>query len=185
MNIKWLLPLVSTLVPLAPASAATLAFDTNFTGSSYTEAGMTLTQTAASDAPIIVDGDLDLYCCTYAGLTAQYDLTTGGLFNLLSIDVTHQDDGDPISFQGFLGATLVKSAVIDGGYYGTYTFSGFTGLDKVVLTMTGRYNDPNLDNLVYGLSNSVPEPASWALMILGFGAIGATMRRRAAAVAYA
>jgi hypothetical protein len=25
---------------------------------------------------------------------------------------------------------------------------------------------------------AVPEPASWALMLLGFGAIGAAMRRR-------
>jgi hypothetical protein len=29
----------------------------------------------------------------------------------------------------------------------------------------------------------VPEPAAWGLMILGFGAAGATLRRRRAAVA--
>ncbi len=32
---------------------------------------------------------------------------------------------------------------------------------------------------------AVPEPATWGLMILGFGAIGATLRRRSAKVAFA
>jgi hypothetical protein len=32
------------------------------------------------------------------------------------------------------------------------------------------------------LGASVPEPASWALMILGLGAVGASLRRRSAAV---
>jgi hypothetical protein len=31
------------------------------------------------------------------------------------------------------------------------------------------------------VSDAVPEPATWALMILGFGAIGGAMRRRTAA----
>ncbi len=39
-----------------------------------------------------------------------------------------------------------------------------------------------------GMISAVPEPATWAMMIIGFGAIGAAMRRRAATrttVAYA
>ena len=34
-------------------------------------------------------------------------------------------------------------------------------------------------------SGAVPEPSAWALMILGFGTVGAGMRRRVAGVAYA
>jgi PEP-CTERM motif len=44
-----------------------------------------------------------------------------------------------------------------------------------------------IDNLDFTLSTSgaVPEPASWALMITGFGLVGSAMRRRAAKVSFA
>jgi hypothetical protein len=42
------------------------------------------------------------------------------------------------------------------------------------------------DNFTFdGLANSVPEPASWAMMIAGFGLAGAAARRRKGAAAYA
>lgn len=42
-------------------------------------------------------------------------------------------------------------------------------------TFTIRFNE------TVGLGGAVPEPSAWALLILGFGAIGAGMRRRSAA----
>jgi PEP-CTERM motif len=35
-----------------------------------------------------------------------------------------------------------------------------------------------IDNLTIGVSGAVPEPATWAMMIVGFGLIGAAARRR-------
>ena len=43
--------------------------------------------------------------------------------------------------------------------------------------------DTGLDNLSIFASGGVPEPASWALMLGGFGALGAALRRRRAMVA--
>ena len=37
---------------------------------------------------------------------------------------------------------------------------------------------PLLDNIVLDVSAPVPEPATWAMMIFGFGLIGSAMRRR-------
>jgi hypothetical protein len=34
-----------------------------------------------------------------------------------------------------------------------------------------------------GIDGSVPEPATWALMIMGFGGAGALLRRRRSALA--
>lgn len=36
---------------------------------------------------------------------------------------------------------------------------------------------PSLDNL-YRLASSLPEPMTWAMMIVGFGSAGAILRRR-------
>lgn len=33
-------------------------------------------------------------------------------------------------------------------------------------------------NYAFRLDNAVPEPATWAMMLIGFGAVGAAMRRR-------
>lgn len=37
---------------------------------------------------------------------------------------------------------------------------------------------PLLDNVSVGISSAVPEPATWAMMIAGFGLVGSAMRRR-------
>jgi hypothetical protein len=57
--------------------------------------------------------------------------------------------------------------------------SGYEGLvDEVRLY--GNSGNWVMDDLTYttGVTAGVPEPASWAMMILGFGAAGALLRRR-------
>ena len=56
------------------------------------------------------------------------------------------------------------------------------------LAATGMSNSLGgyLDNITLetaGPRTTVPEPASWALMIMGFGGMGAMMRRRRTATA--
>lgn len=57
--------------------------------------------------------------------------------------------------------------------YGDLTFGHLTGITSIVR--------PSLPPP----PPSVPEPASWAMMLAGFGAIGATMRRRRVAIRFA
>ena len=52
--------------------------------------------------------------------------------------------------------------------------------------MTGAWNDTVVNNPTQGYiveyslpPGAVPEPTTWALMILGFGGVGAAIRRRA------
>lgn len=43
-----------------------------------------------------------------------------------------------------------------------------------------------MDNVTTGFAGAVvPEPSAWALLILGFGAVGAGMRRRKVSLGYA
>lgn len=100
------------------------------------------------------------------------------------------DGNNPITFEAFdqngvsLG-TLVGNHS-DGGYTGGTAedrFYGATnagGISKLVIS-----NPPGIeiDHIQYGVGGAVqdggvPEPTSWALMILGLGSAGAAMRRR-------
>jgi hypothetical protein len=49
----------------------------------------------------------------------------------------------------------------------------------------GTANQTGFDNITFGSDRpgGVPEPATWAMMILGFGLVGATARRRVTRVA--
>ena len=50
-------------------------------------------------------------------------------------------------------------------------------------SMTFTQNDPGDGMILAGVTLGVPEPATWALMIGGFGLAGAALRRRRAALA--
>lgn len=64
------------------------------------------------------------------------------------------------------------------GYNGGRVTLFKTDPGSVLITYTGTYL-PRLD------TPTVPEPATWALMILGFGAIGASLRARSRKVRFA
>lgn len=72
---------------------------------------------------------------------------------------------------------------------GTGQFIGFvsnTPFTSVTLRSTGL--SYTLDTLIYGareavVTPGVPEPAAWAMFIVGFGVVGAAQRRRLRAVA--
>jgi hypothetical protein len=57
----------------------------------------------------------------------------------------------------------------------------YGGSSGVVIYSTGHHVSPPTDPV----TGAVPEPASWAMMIGGFGMVGATLRRRRTAVRFA
>ena len=97
---------------------------------------------------------------------------------------------------GFVGGNGSLMEVYDGGGYtmGTFSFTGTPGWQQLLIT--ADLGDPDLGGFAYiqsarsaGMmtgvgvgwapdSGAVPEPASWALMIAGFGMVGTMARRR-------
>lgn len=82
------------------------------------------------------------------------------------------------------GATFQAAGGQDGlAHWQEFNFAGNTGaggLQSISLSnlnTAASGNDFALDDMHLG-GTAVPEPASWALMITGFGLAGATMRRR-------
>ena len=84
-----------------------------------------------------------------------------------------------------LGTTAASGCNIAGQYCPFDNFSlAFAGIGKSV-QFGGTLNQQVFDDLTFGSitpGGEVPEPASWAMLIAGFGLVGATQRRRKANV---
>jgi PEP-CTERM motif len=73
---------------------------------------------------------------------------------------------------------------LTNGYLANVESGLWTGDASTLRALVAQNGDTQ--NLVYQVAtNAVPEPASWALMILGFGFVGAALRRRRDGVALA
>ncbi len=74
-------------------------------------------------------------------------------------------------------------------YFGQQLFSGTLGAPTLLTGNFTLFSNNSLSTALGTLSvtSAVPEPATWAMMLVGFGMVGATARyrRRATKVAYA
>lgn len=61
-----------------------------------------------------------------------------------------------------------------------FQFDAGAGVDKITITNRAGANNSGLSNAALYRTGApaVPEPAAWALMLLGFGVIGSQMRRQ-------
>ena len=95
------------------------------------------------------------------GLPSAVNVTAGDANQTFTSTLTGSDNWEveTLSFKALGGSTLVTLQGVTGYAY--------IGLDDISIDGVG----------------GVPEPAAWALMLAGFGMIGATLRRRRVAVA--
>ncbi len=104
-------------------------------------------------------------CCQPSRLFISFD---GGAPILVGTSLTDGDvfltNGEPIVFVG---------AFDDSNTFSNVQFWGDGSGEYLLIGGTLRY--ATLDK---GSLPAVPEPASWAMMIAGFGAVGSAMRRR-------
>jgi hypothetical protein len=83
-----------------------------------------------------------------------------------------------------LGTTTAAGCSIAGQYCPFENFSlAFAGTAKSV-QFGGTLNQQVFDDLTFGsLTPGIPEPGTWAMLIAGFGLVGAAARRRRAVAA--
>ncbi len=82
-----------------------------------------------------------------------------------------------IDFVSVKGGTQFKlTKLTTAGSSGTWATTGLT---------VGRGDQPALSHIIfYGGGGVIPEPATWAMMIAGFGLVGGALRRRRDTVAH-
>ena len=78
---------------------------------------------------------------------------------------------------GLLGSYTFPIASGTGGFFGLTSTAGITSIQ---VSQAGGF--AIIDNVSFN-GGTVPEPASWALMVAGFGLVGVAARRRSGAVA--
>ena len=191
------------IVPLAlvasPVAAQTVNFDEFITSSLWQFAALPFDSNGLHfEDPFSTASDAALFWGQYyshnadfggAALTSNYNdpITVtrvgGGTFNLKSFDLADQ-------FNGGLGSFNVTFVDTLGTTSQVFSINGPPGLNKFklnhnnLLSFTFGGPDPHggsaqIDNIVYTTgAPSVPEPATWAMMLAGLGVAGSAMRRR-------
>ncbi len=133
------------------------------------------------------NGTIALYAFNESSVT--FDLENGGLFSLTSLDAAQTLTGNdrPLTLTltgsgtGGVVTTTIFVGVQEAESFTNFTFADFTNLSSLTITGGPEFPEFAIDNVVLSAA-AVPEPASWAMLIAGFGAVGGLVRRRQATV---
>ena len=107
---------------------------------------------------------------TFFGPTNSFGFYSTGVQTAFTAAVkVVQNDGNQLIFD--------LPVNISGGasYFGITDTVGFTSVSIINTSVTGQSDAWGIDNISY---NVVPEPATWAMLITGFGLVGLSARRR-------
>ena len=159
---------LTTVMAAAPANAALLLFELSGSRSATFTLDSNPTPTRSSVSSLTGDQTFfDNVAGTFGGVDGFANINFGnGLAAALNIGSANLD------FTQFVGGPL------------------FTGTSANPVFSEGTFN---LRSIVSGNSTlrisavaaAVPEPGTWAMVLIGFGAVGYSMRRRKIAITYA
>ena len=111
-------------------------------------------------------------------LSFDYAVTSGGAQSLIASVL----DANTLATISTQTVFTTLSSPTTGGFSFTALSSGTIVRFSDVATNPTNGQDIGLDN-VSVTGTALPEPASWALMIVGFGLVGGAVRRRSQAIA--
>jgi len=189
----------ATVLSAGGADAANLVTNGTFAGGTST--GWTATPTNFTGAPF---NHATTACGTQGSCAVLNDfpntlVSMSQTISSLAVGTTYTLTWDMESYYGCCGSATTPGAGagIDGNSYlfaignnvswlsysETFTYTGGSNVLTFYAQANGTDTDAAFTNIALtAASAAVPEPASWALVIVGFGFVGFAARRRLAAV---
>jgi hypothetical protein len=184
---RALLVCVSGLASLSSASAALLNFDDRpglnrsledgYRG--YNWLNMTTTDRRRGDyqgtgySTGVVSGDI----VAYGGSGSISGFSRDNPFDFNRVYLTTVGGTSTVAFSGYIGDALTFSRTVPIGNTPTLVNFYWKGVTNVTFqTISG--DNIIFDDLRTRNVSAVPEPSTWAMLIIGFGAVGWSLRRR-------
>ena len=185
---------VAAMTTAVAAQAATISAQNGFgtLGGSFTSCKAVAKVTPFSDGEIVSGSDWTDYCVGFYSVTLD---TTAKTLTFTGLQIGNYEsaffDVSGITGAAITGLTAVgPNNLFDPNAYGGFASdvptpsTSFTG-DSLRIEWTsigstsGQFAFSDGGSSVFAYTTAgVPEPATWGLMILGFGAVGGAMRRR-------
>lgn len=168
MNAKIIIAAVAALFPLSGSAQADTLINYTFSPGSYFNLSDTNTYAALGGFTFNATTNT-ISNVTYSaagigsGSFGTFNFTSGTVDSPTQLTFSGDGHGDFDTFVFAQSLALGGTDAITGGFYSTS--------DTRLAVSAGG----SVTSLVKG---AVPEPATWAMMLLGFGAIGFAMRRR-------
>ena len=132
------------------------------------------------------DGFLNLHADTGVNTVFQFIAPEAGLFNFAGLYKTHDVSPTGVEIAAYDGATRLFTDTFTGGQRG-FDFDVDLAAGERVSFLLGAAGNFTYDSTGFALTVSnvtpsapggVPEPATWAMMILGFLGTGSILRHR-------
>lgn len=117
--------------------------------------------------------DNSTYALVQINDDSQVTLTFANPITAFGADFTGFGDSEDTSVR--IGSTTLASPFNGRTFVGYVSDTPFTTFTFFNPTLPDNFG---MDNLAFSASAAAPEPGAWALMISGFGVIGASMRIR-------
>lgn len=191
--------IVNVGAPILAIPSATNNFFTELTGlglTNFTSTGASLFLTGPSNITFeflgTESGYFDTFSTTGAGAVSATESTSGIINSFASPILIGTQLFAPGDLAGLLNFTsnLGTAATVGDVGFGIFLPAGFVsgssvttlyfGYDDQDSGRVGSDDDNHDDFVLRATITAVPEPATWAMMITGFGLTGAALRRRAA-----
>ncbi len=161
---KLLLAATAALAMAAPAAAVT-TYNFSLTGAFTATWSMPASPTPDTPGDALSDfSGITFTLPDTSTLVSDFSIysnsVSGGIY------IYDQNSDDPVKYRGLGDEIYTGTPAAPTFKLGTFTLYNISNIQNGTLTISG----PSV--------GGVPEPASWAMLIAGFGLTGAAMRRR-------